>query len=139
MGAHAFTLNASSTSGPKNLALTLNVSTLPSAVALDAPANGAVDFSGPLSWIADPAASTYTVTIASDAGMTNVVETGSGITGTSFQPVIANVGNTTYHWQVRAENGSANQPLVKPSEAAARVAVMEAMYKSAKSRKWVKV
>ncbi|MCC6911653.1 MAG: choice-of-anchor J domain-containing protein [Flavobacteriales bacterium] len=111
LGAHAFTLNESSTSGPKNLALTLNVSTLPSAVALDAPANGAVDFSGPLSWIADPAASTYTVTIASDAGMTNVVETGSGITGTSFQPVIANVGNTTYHWQVRAENGCGNGPL----------------------------
>lgn len=43
------------------------------------------------------------------------------------------------HQFVDAVAGSANQPLVKPSEAAARVAVMEAMYKSAKSRKWVKV
>jgi predicted dehydrogenase len=35
--------------------------------------------------------------------------------------------------------GAPNQPLVKPREAAARVAVMEAMYKAARERKWVSV
>jgi predicted dehydrogenase len=35
--------------------------------------------------------------------------------------------------------GAKDQPLVKPSEAAARVVVMEALYKGARERKWVKV
>jgi predicted dehydrogenase len=34
--------------------------------------------------------------------------------------------------------GAKDQPLVKPSEAAARVVVMEALYKGARERKWVK-
>ncbi|MGD0536544.1 MAG: Gfo/Idh/MocA family oxidoreductase [Verrucomicrobiota bacterium] len=37
---------------------------------------------------------------------------------------------------VNAVEGKPDQPLVKPSEAAARVAVMEAMYKSARVGKW---
>ena len=35
--------------------------------------------------------------------------------------------------------GAKDQPLVTPREAAARVAVMEAMYKAARERKWVSV
>ncbi len=34
--------------------------------------------------------------------------------------------------------GDKNQPLVTPREAAARVSVMEAMYKAARERKWEK-
>lgn len=40
---------------------------------------------------------------------------------------------------VEAVAGAKGQPLVTPREAAARVAVMEAMYQGAKSRTWVKV
>jgi predicted dehydrogenase len=40
---------------------------------------------------------------------------------------------------IDAVAGSANQPLVTPAEAAARVTVMEAMYKAAQTRTWVKV
>jgi predicted dehydrogenase len=43
------------------------------------------------------------------------------------------------HQFVDAVLGSQNQPLVKPSEAAARVAVMEAMYQGANKSTWVKV
>lgn len=43
------------------------------------------------------------------------------------------------HQFVNAVQGQKNQPLVTPKEAAARVVVMEAMYKAAKGRKWVKV
>lgn len=43
------------------------------------------------------------------------------------------------HQFVNAVQGEKNQPLVTPKEAAARVVVMEAMYKAAKGRKWVKV
>lgn len=38
-----------------------------------------------------------------------------------------------------AVGGAKDQPLVKPSEAAARVAVMEALYKGAHQQKWIKV
>lgn len=43
------------------------------------------------------------------------------------------------HQFVDAIAGKAGQPLVKPAEAAARVVVMEAMYRSAKAGKWTKV
>lgn len=43
------------------------------------------------------------------------------------------------HQFVDAIQGVPGQPLVKPAEAAARVVVMEAMYKSAKAGKWTKV
>ena len=39
---------------------------------------------------------------------------------------------------VNAVAGQKNQPLVKPREAAARVSVMEAMYKAAREQKWEK-
>lgn len=43
------------------------------------------------------------------------------------------------HQFVDAISGKPGQPLVTPSEAAARVVVMEAMYKAAKSREWARV
>jgi hypothetical protein len=39
---------------------------------------------------------------------------------------------------VNAVAGQKDQPLVTPREAAARVSVMEAMYKAARDRKWEK-
>ena len=42
------------------------------------------------------------------------------------------------HQFLDAVAGAKDQPLVKPSEAAARVVVMEALYKGARDRKWVK-
>lgn len=43
------------------------------------------------------------------------------------------------HQFLDAVAGAKDQPLVKPSEAAARVVVMEALYKGAHDRKWVSV
>jgi predicted dehydrogenase len=43
------------------------------------------------------------------------------------------------HQFVNAVAGAKDMPLVTPREAAARVAVMEAMYKGAKARKWEKI
>jgi predicted dehydrogenase len=40
---------------------------------------------------------------------------------------------------INAVGGSKDEPLVKPSEAAARVTVMEAIYKGARGNKWVNV
>jgi hypothetical protein len=43
------------------------------------------------------------------------------------------------HQFLDAVAGAKDQPLVKPSEAAARVVAMEALYKGAHEKKWVKV
>jgi predicted dehydrogenase len=43
------------------------------------------------------------------------------------------------HQFLDAVGGAKDQPLVTPKEAAARVVVMEAMYKGARERKWVRV
>ena len=43
------------------------------------------------------------------------------------------------HQFLDAVAGSKDQPLVRPSEAAARVVAMEAMYKGAREKKWVKL
>jgi len=103
-GTYAVTLNATSASGPKSIPLTLTIFGTPGQVSLLTPANGATGTSGPLTWSADQNAATYTVTIASNASMSTIVETGSGATGTSFQPIVANAPNTTYYWNVRLVN-----------------------------------
>ncbi|MFZ1332625.1 MAG: reprolysin-like metallopeptidase [Flavobacteriales bacterium] len=103
-GTYAITLNATSASGPRSLPLTLSVLGSPGQVTLLAPANGEPAATGPLTWNADPNAETYTVTLGSNAAMTTVLETGSGVVGTSYQPTTANAPNTTYYWNVRAVN-----------------------------------
>jgi len=109
-GAYTFNLNANSASGPKSLVLTLNILATPAQVTLVSPVNGEPASNGPLVWNADPNAVTYTVNIASDAGMNNILETGTGVVGTSFQPTIANLPNTTYYWNVRSVNSCGTGP-----------------------------
>ena len=103
-GEYAFSLNSSSASGPKSLPLTLTILASPAQVSLVAPVNGEPAASGPLVWNADPNAATYTVNIASDAGMNNILETATGVVGTSYQPTTASQPNTTYYWNVRSVN-----------------------------------
>ncbi|MBK7298046.1 MAG: hypothetical protein IPI91_16065 [Flavobacteriales bacterium] len=106
-GTYAITLNATSASGPHSLPLTLTVLGSPGQVTLLTPANGEPAATGPLTWNADPNAVSYTVTLGSNAAMTTILETGSGVIGTSYQPTIANAPNTTYYWNVRAVNACA--------------------------------
>ncbi|MCB0782323.1 MAG: hypothetical protein KDC03_22780, partial [Flavobacteriales bacterium] len=44
------------------------------------------------------------IQIATDPGMTNIVESGSGITGSSYQTTAANQPLTTYYWRVQSVN-----------------------------------
>ncbi len=106
VGTYPFTLDATSTSGPKSLALTLVVGTQPSAVSLVQPADGAtgVVAGSALTWNASALASTYTVHIATNAGMSPLVESATGVVGTSYLPTIADQGSTTYYWTVTAVN-----------------------------------
>ena len=108
MGSYGFTLQASSTSGPKSLPLTLEVTATPGATTLLAPANGATGVSGALSWNAAANADSYSVTIATDAGLLNVVESATGVIGTSYTPTTATAPLTTYFWRVQAANACGN-------------------------------
>ncbi|MCB9168835.1 MAG: hypothetical protein H6597_03415 [Flavobacteriales bacterium] len=107
-GSYMFDLNASSAGGPKSLSLTLVVGATPGQVTLLSPANGATDVTGPLTWNTQAAAASYTIQIATDAAMTNIVETASGLTATSYMPSTANQGSTTYYWRVRGVSTCGN-------------------------------
>ncbi len=107
--AGSYTVNvAGSSAGPINLDtdVTLNVFTAAAgAPALTAPANGAVNqvLTPTFTWSAVAQAATYTLEVATDAAFTNIVHTGSGITGTSYSGATLN-SNTVHYWRVRAVN-----------------------------------
>lgn len=116
-GIYPFTVNTASASGDKSVSLELVVNQTPAVVTLNAPANGAVDVASAsaLSWNAAARAESYTVTIATNAEMTNVVEQVTGITALSFNPAVAITPNTNYYWRVTAVNpcGSAAASAVR--------------------------
>jgi len=64
---------------------------------------------------------------------------GSGSDGKKPVKELPSAPPLPLHQFVDAVAGKKDQPLVTPAEAAARVKVMEAMYKAAHTRKWVKV
>ncbi len=105
-GTYNLTLTATSASGNKNLALTLEVIAPAGTVTLASPANGASGVGGgtPLTWNVDPNAASYAIQIATDAGMTNIVETGNGLTATSYNTAVATQPLTTYYWRVQSSN-----------------------------------
>ncbi|MEN1783648.1 MAG: carbohydrate-binding protein [Bacteroidota bacterium] len=74
---------------------------------LNAPANGETDVAvqPDFSWSASQNATSYTLIIATDSGLSDVVRETGGITETNYVPEIALTGNTTYYWTVRAYNG----------------------------------
>ncbi len=81
-----------------------------SAPSLLMPANGSLVAGLPnFSWSAVSAAVNYTITVASNSSLTNVVWSQSGISGTSVSyPLGAPLAdNTTYYWAVRAHDSLA--------------------------------
>jgi endonuclease/exonuclease/phosphatase family metal-dependent hydrolase len=81
----------------------------PGAFVLSSPTDGsvAVPLTTTLTWNASADATSYTVKIASDAGLTSVISTVPGLTTTSYaipEGVLANC--QTYFWGVTAVNGS---------------------------------
>lgn len=109
-GNYNFTLTASSASGNKSLPLSLLVLASPTQVTLSSPSNGATGIAGgtAVQWNADPNAQSYTIQIASDAAMSNIIESATGITGSSYSPTTANQPLTTYYWRVRSVNDCGN-------------------------------
>ena len=83
----------------------LSVFTLaPGAPTLLLPANNAINVAiqPTFSWNVPSQAMSYTIEIATDAGFTNIVHTGTAA-GTTYNGATLN-SNTTYYWRVRADN-----------------------------------
>ena len=94
---------------------TLNIrvtSGQPGVPALATPANNAsgVSLMPAFTWSADPAAVSYTIDIATDAGFTNIVDTATP-TSATYTPQQALQLTTTYYWRVRANSPCGNSSM----------------------------
>jgi extracellular elastinolytic metalloproteinase len=106
-GSYSMTVNAAYAPGPTaTLPLTLDVfDAVPSAPALSAPADGAIDVavSPTLTWSAATQGDSYTLEIATDNAFTNIVYTRT-VTGTSHTVDTPLTGSTQYYWRARSSN-----------------------------------
>jgi hypothetical protein len=78
----------------------------PGKPALQSPANGAQDqsLSPAFSWTAGSQAAGYEIQIATDSQFANIVDSSTGIPGTSYVPPAGLQSGKTYYWRVRATN-----------------------------------
>jgi subtilisin-like proprotein convertase family protein len=102
-----YTVTVSGTDGVStyndNFSLTIQFAA-PGATTLTSPANGAVNVANPvLNWGSLPAAQTYEVQVATDAGFTTIVASATGLTSPSYTPA-GLINLTTYYWRTRAVN-----------------------------------
>ena len=82
------------------------VAAVPGAVNLTAPADGStgVTTTPTFTWTAASQADSYAIDVATDPNFTNIIDTASGLTGTSYTPSSAPNNDTVYYWRVRARN-----------------------------------
>jgi len=102
---------------PSNTAVTTaqdvtvnSVGSVPGPFNLVSPASAAtgVSTNPTYSWTAASGATTYTLEVATDAGMTNLVINKTGITGISDTPAQILTSGTQYYWRVTAVNTFGN-------------------------------
>jgi hypothetical protein len=105
-GAYAVDVTGTAGAEVKTRTINLNLSTAnPAAFTLTTPTNAAsnVDLSPQLAWVAAAQAADYTVEIATDAGFSNIVYTGSSSTpGLTVGTALSSA--TQYFWRVTARN-----------------------------------
>lgn len=79
----------------------------PGAVTADTPADGASDIRATpaFRWTPGTDAAYYRFTLATDAALTDVVASATGLSSPSYRPAIDLQPQTTYHWRVDAVNG----------------------------------
>lgn len=104
-GTYTITITANSTTGIKTEDVQLTISNgTPGAVTLSSPANGSTGVANPVdfAWTASTGAGvTYDIDIATDNGFATIVESSTGLTGTTYTSTSL-LSNTTYYWRVRA-------------------------------------
>ena len=105
-GSYTFDVTGTSDTVTHQASVTLNVSTLPGAVAPVAPGDGSTDqaLTPAFTWNADAGATSYDIQVASDPNFATIVASATGLTGTSFTPGTALSSSTGYYWRVRATN-----------------------------------
>jgi hypothetical protein len=105
-GVYTFDLNAASTTGSKSVPLELIVYAVPAQISLSTPPDGSTGVSPvtTLSWNPDPFFDFYEVDIATDPAFSNIVESGLGLTSSTYTVSIATQPTTTYYWRVRSVN-----------------------------------
>ena len=107
-GSYNLTVTANSASGVKTNNLTLIVSSgTPGTVTLSAPANGATGVAIPANFTWSTAAGsgvTYDIQIATDPGISSIVDQATGLSTTSFSSGLLS-NSTTYYWRVRSVTG----------------------------------
>ncbi len=101
-GDYNLSISGTSVSGTHTTTVGLTVSDVPGAISLTNPADGATDQSTTPSfqWQSDPAADTYNLEVATDAGFTNIVISQSGIATNSYDVTTPLDADTTYYWRV---------------------------------------
>lgn len=109
-GNYALALTATDNADPSNNA-TANVSLItvdanPGAAGLTSPADGAVDVAtqATFSWSASSQANSYGFEIATDAAFTNIIESATELSGTSYTLNNALNSESVYFWRVTADN-----------------------------------
>jgi subtilisin-like proprotein convertase family protein len=112
-GVYTFTVNGSSVSGSHTTSGTILISTSgASASTLTYPLD--TDPSAPISpamtWSNTGSGMQYDIVIATDAALTNVVESATGLTNASYTPTTL-LPATTYYWQVSAYNACSSAVL----------------------------
>ena len=110
-GTYPITVEGTAGTVVRQSAISLGLSTsAPGALALLAPANGAIDVSLTpiLSWNAAAQASTYSVEVSTSAGFGSLAYSASGITGTTHTVGSALTSDTVYFWRVRGTNACGN-------------------------------
>jgi len=112
-GSYTLTVTGVSTSGTKNIDVTLNIASgTPAALTQTSPANSSTGVAVPTDFAWNAAVGsgvTYEIDIASDAGFTAIVDQGTGLVTNSFSSSIL-ASSTTYYWRVRAVTGCGTSP-----------------------------
>lgn len=103
-GTSTITITGTGSPGSHNDTVDLTILTNPGAGSLQSPANGAagVSTSPTFMWNAVAGATSYTITIATDSGFQNVVDSAT-VQVTNYSGTTLNA-DTTYHWRVFASN-----------------------------------
>jgi hypothetical protein len=103
LGTYPVTVTGTATGGAVDQwTVSLRIDAAPGGVALASPADGATGVSQlpTLSWSPAPRATTYDVQVATDAGFSNVVFSGT-VTGTAVTLSSSLLSAYHYHWRVR--------------------------------------
>lgn len=109
-GSYPFTVQGNSTSGIHTASATMSVSTNSSVVStLTLPVNAEPSAATPVAftWTNANAGMSFDIQIATDAAFTNIVESATGLTTTSYSATTL-LASTTYYWRINSYNSCSN-------------------------------